>query len=60
MTAGQTTESTNYLTGVRKVSREKGKRTVSSSTQIPKKKIFLDDVDYEKFEQDAEKRLHLG
>jgi len=60
MTAEKITESTNYLTGVRKVSREKGKRTLTSSTQIPKKKIFLDDVDYEKFEEDAEKRLHLG
>jgi hypothetical protein len=59
MTAQVVTESTNYLTGVRKVSREKGKRTLTSSTQIPKKKIFLDDVDYEKFEEEAAKRLHL-
>ena len=59
MTAGKITESTNYLTGVRKVSRDNGKRTLTSSTQIPKKKIFLDDVDYEKFEEAAAKRLHL-
>jgi hypothetical protein len=59
MTAGEITESTNYLTGVRKVSRKNGKRTLTSSTQIPKKKIFLDDVDYEKFEEAAAKRLHL-
>jgi hypothetical protein len=58
-TAQVVTESTNYLTGVRKVSRDKGKRTLNSSTQIPRKKIFLDDVAYEKFEEDATKRLHL-
>ncbi len=59
LTAQVVSESTNYLTGVRKVSRDKGKRTLTSSTQIPKKKIFLDDLDYEKFEEDAAKRLHL-
>jgi hypothetical protein len=57
-TAQVVTESTNYLTGLRKVSRDKGKRTLNS-TQIPRKKIFLDDIDYEKFEEDATKRLHL-
>lgn len=59
MTAEEITESTNYLTGVRKVSRKKGKRTLTSSTQIPKKQVFLDNVDYEKFEEEAAKRLHL-
>jgi hypothetical protein len=58
-TAQVVTESTNYLTGVRKVSRDKGKRTLNSSTQIPRKKIFLDDVAYEKFEEDVTRRLHL-
>jgi hypothetical protein len=55
LTGNDTSESTNYLTGIRKVSRGKG---VTSST-IPRTKIFLDDVDYERFEEDAEKRLKL-
>jgi len=58
-TAQVVTESTNYLTGVRKVSRDKGNRTVHSTTQIPRKKIFIDQVDSEKFEDAAAKRLHL-
>ena len=45
-------ESTNYLTGVRKMN---GKASI-----IPKSKIFMDDVDYEKFEEDAVNRLGLG
>jgi hypothetical protein len=52
LTAKVTSESTNYLTGVRK--------TNNRSSQIPKAKIFLDDVDYEKFEEQAVKRLGLG
>ncbi len=53
LTGNDVSESTNYLTGVRKVSRGKA---VTSST-IPHTKIFLDDVDYEKFEEDADTRL---
>src|SRR5437868_1614773 len=45
-------ESTNYLTGVRK--------TNGRASTVPKSKIFLDDVDYEKFEEAAVKRLGLG
>jgi hypothetical protein len=59
LTAQVVSESTNYLTGVRKVSRDKGKRTLNSITQIPRTKIFIDQVDSEKFEEDAAKRLHL-
>jgi hypothetical protein len=51
-TAKVTSESTNYLTGVRK--------TNNRASTVPKTKIFLDDVDYEKFEEGAEKRLGLG
>jgi hypothetical protein len=58
-TAQVVSESTNYLTGVRKVSRDKGNRILNSTTQIPRKKIFIDRVDSEKFEEDAAKRLHL-
>ncbi len=55
LTGKDVAESTNYLTGVRKVTR--GKASTSSTT--PRKKIFIEDVDYEKFEEDAEKRLNL-
>ena len=52
LTAKVTSESTNYLTGVRK--------TNNRTSTITKTKIFLDDVDYEKFEEAAVKRLGLG
>ena len=52
LTAKVTSESTNYLTGVRKTNKR--------AATIPKTKIFLDDVDYEKFEEGAVKRLGLG
>ena len=55
LTGKDVSESTNYLTGVRRVTR--GKATTSST--IPRKKIFIEDVDYEHFEEDAEKRLNL-
>lgn len=48
-TAKTVSESTNYLTGVRK--------TNGRTSSVSKTKIFLDDVDYEKFEADAGKRL---
>jgi hypothetical protein len=51
-TAKVVSESTNYLTGVRK--------TNNRTAAITKTKIFLDDVDYEKFEEAAVKRLGLG
>ena len=52
LTAKVTSESTNYLTGVRK--------TNNRRSTITKTKIFLDDVDYEQFEEAAVKRLGLG
>ncbi len=55
LTGKDVSESTNYLTGVRRVTR--GKATTSST--IPRKKVFIEDVEYEKFEEDAEKRLNL-
>ena len=45
-------ESTNYLTGVRK--------TNGRTSTVQRSKIFMDDVDYEKFEEGAVKRLGLG
>ena len=53
------TESTNYLTGVRIVTRGKGKKVTTSRTQIPKNKIYLEQVDNEEFETAALERLHL-
>jgi hypothetical protein len=55
LTGKDVSESTNYLTGVRRVTR--GRATTAST--IPRKKIFIDDVDYEQFEEDAGKRLNL-
>lgn len=52
LTAKVTSESTNYLTGVRKTNKR--------ASTVPKTRIFLDDVDYEKFEEGAVKRLGLG
>ena len=53
------TESTNYLTWVRIVTRGKGKKDTTSRTQIPKNKIYLEQVDNEEFETAALERLHL-
>jgi hypothetical protein len=44
---------------VRKVARDKGEKTLRSSTRIPRTKIFLEQVDYEQFEEHAAKRLGL-
>jgi hypothetical protein len=59
LTAKVVSESTNYLTGVRIVSRDKGNREVNTRTVIAKKKISIEDVDSGKFEAAAAKRLGL-
>jgi len=51
-TAKSSSESTNYLTGVRK--------TNGKASTVPKTKVFMDDVDYEKLEEGSVKRLGLG
>jgi hypothetical protein len=48
-TAKVVSESTNYVTGVRK--------TNGRASTVSKARIFMDEVDYEKFEEDAGKRL---
>jgi hypothetical protein len=58
-TAQVISESTNYLTGVRTVLRSKGNRDVKSSSKIPLKKTSIEQVDSEKFEEAAAKRLGL-
>jgi hypothetical protein len=50
-TAKMLAESINYLTGVRK--------TNGRTSTVSKAPIFMDDVDYEKFEEDAGKRLGI-
>ena len=59
LTANVMSESTNYLTGVRVTTRGKGNRDIKTRTVIPRKKISIEDVDYEKFESDATRRLGL-
>ena len=55
-TGNAVSESNNYLTGVRETLRGKGVRDVTRRTAFPKKKISIEDVDYEKFEEEASKR----
>jgi hypothetical protein len=58
-TAQVVAESTNYLTGVRIVTRSKGNRDLKSQSKIPVKKISIELVDSEKFGEAAAKRLGL-
>ena len=60
LTARVVSESTNYATGVRITTREKGDRDINKRSLVSKKKTSLEDVDAGKMEQDAEKRLGLG
>ncbi len=60
LTANVVSESTNYVTGVRITTRGKGNRDTKTRTTVPRKKTVLDDVDYEKMEEAAVKRLGLG
>ena len=58
-TAGVVSESTNYSTGLRIVTRSQGARDIRSRTQIPKTKVYLEQVDSEQYEAAAAKRLRL-
>jgi hypothetical protein len=60
LTANTVTESTNYLTGLRVTTRGKNGRDTSSRAQVPRAKIYMEQVDAGKFEQDAYERLHLN
>jgi hypothetical protein len=57
LTTNSVSESTNYLTGVRVVTRGKGDRDTTRKTMIPKKKVFLEEVKSEEFEETATRRL---
>lgn len=59
LTANVVSESTNYLTGVRITTRGKGDRDIKRRTVIAKKKNSIEDVDSDKYEQAATKRLGL-
>lgn len=58
-TAQVVTESSNYLTGVRVVTRSKGDRDVMTKSAFPRKKVYLEDVSAEDFEFAAFQRLKL-
>lgn len=59
LTTEVVTESTNYLTGVRVTRRMKGRSNKSSRKNISTKKIYIEQVDNEKFEEAAAKRLGM-
>jgi len=59
LTATVVTESSNYLTGTRVVSRGKGNRDVNTKSAFAKKKLYLEDISNEDFEAAAYKRLGL-
>ncbi len=60
LTANVISESTNYTTGVRITTKGKGNRDVKTRSRIPMKKISIEHVDSQKFEEAATKRLGLN
>lgn len=58
-TGEMVSDSTNYLTGVRSTTRGKGKRDTTSRTSVSKEKIDIEQLNNEKFESDAIKRLKI-
>lgn len=58
-TGDAASESTNYATGARISTRSnaKGKKDSVSRSQAPKTKTYIDQVDYEKFEEEASARI---
>lgn len=59
LTAQVVSESNNYLTNSRVITRSKGNRDIKTRSALPKKKIYLEDVSSEEFEMAAYKRLGL-
>lgn len=53
-------ESTNYLTGKRITTTGKGKKTTPRTTVVQKMRYSLEEVDAEKFDEEATKRLGLN
>jgi len=58
-TAQVTSESINYLTGVREETRSKGEKDIKSRSAIPKRRIYLDDISADDMETASYKRLKL-
>lgn len=52
-------ESTNYLTGTRITTTGKGKRTRTKTTKVAKTRLSIEEVDKDKFDEEANKRLGL-
>lgn len=59
-TGDYSTESINYATGDRIVKGIKKKKNISAKTKVAKTRIFLEDVDYEKLDEEAGNRLGLN
>jgi hypothetical protein len=59
LTAQVISESNNYLTNSRVITRSKGNRDVKTRSALSKKKFYLEDVSSEEFEIAAYKRLGL-
>lgn len=53
-------ESTNYLTGKRITTTGKGKKTTTKTTTVQKMRYSLEEVDADKFDEEATNRLGLG
>jgi hypothetical protein len=58
-TGEEISESTNHLTGVRIVTRKKGKSNKTSQQSVPKEKVYIEQVDSEQYDAAAVERLHL-
>jgi hypothetical protein len=50
-------ESTNFLTGVRKTTRPKGQKDITTPSRVKKTKIYLEDVDNDKMTEEASVRI---
>lgn len=50
-------ESTNFLTGVRKTTRPKGQKDITTRSRVEKTKIYLEDVDNDKMMEKASARI---
>lgn len=59
LTAQVVSESSNYLTNSRVITRSKGDRDVKTKSGLSKTKFYLEDVSAEEFESAAYKRLKL-
>ena len=59
LTGDAASESTNYLTGVRLVTRERKGKVTTTTTNVPKDQIDLEQFDSDQYEEDAVMRLGL-